>query len=127
MADKIDIILLGATGYTGRLCAAYMAKAIPNTVSWAIAGRNQKKLKDLQEELKGKGATCPSSLASPDPSSMLTTPGTVYALDLNSDTAIAELAQTARVIINTIGPYSATCGTAVIKACAENGTDYVDW
>ncbi|KAI8684239.1 Sacchrp-dh-NADP domain-containing protein [Fusarium keratoplasticum] len=109
MADKIDIVLLGATGYTGRLCAAYMTKAIPNTVSWAIAGRNQKKLKDLQEELKGKGATC-----------------TVYALDLNSDTAIAELAQTARVIINTIGPYSSTCGTAVIKACAENGTDYVD-
>ncbi|RSM12964.1 hypothetical protein CDV31_006065 [Fusarium ambrosium] len=58
---------------------------------------------------------------------MLITPGTVYALDLNSDTAIIQLAQTARVIINTIGPYSATCGTAVIKACAENGTDYVDW
>ncbi|KAJ4196837.1 hypothetical protein NW755_001609 [Fusarium falciforme] len=109
MAGKIDIVLLGATGYTGRLCAAYMTKAIPDTVSWAIAGRNQKKLEDLQKELKEKGATC-----------------TVYALDLNSDTAIAELAQTARVIINTIGPYSATCGTAVIKACAENGTDYVD-
>ncbi|KAH7274193.1 hypothetical protein MRS44_000910 [Fusarium solani] len=109
MAGKIDIVLLGATGYTGRLCAAYMTKAIPNTVSWAIAGRNQTKLEDLQKELKGEGATC-----------------TVYALDLNSDTAIAELAQTARVIINTIGPYSATCGTAVIKACAENGTDYVD-
>ncbi|KAM0427530.1 hypothetical protein ACHAPT_007490 [Fusarium lateritium] len=91
MSAKIDIVLLGATGYTGRLCAAYMTKAIPDTVSWAIAGR------------------------------------TVYALDLNSDTAIAELAQTARVIVNTIGPYSATCGTAVIKACAENGTDYVDW
>ncbi|RSM16605.1 hypothetical protein CEP52_000011 [Fusarium oligoseptatum] len=110
MADKIDIVLLGATGYTGRLCAAYMTKAIPDTVSWAIAGRNRGKLEDLQKELEEKGAKC-----------------AVYALDLNSDTAIAELAQTARVIINTIGPYSATCGTAVIKACAENGTDYVDW
>lgn len=127
MADKIDIILLGATGYTGRLCAAYMTKAIPDTVLWAIAGRNQKKLEDLQKELKEKRATCPSSLVLRNLASMLIVLGTVYALDLNSDTAIAELAQTARVIINTIGPYSATCGTAVIKACAENGTDYVDW
>jgi short subunit dehydrogenase-like uncharacterized protein len=58
MAGKIDIVLLGATGYTGRLCAAYMTKVIPNTVSWAIAGRNQTKLEDLQKELKGEGATC---------------------------------------------------------------------
>ncbi|KAF5006873.1 hypothetical protein FDECE_6770 [Fusarium decemcellulare] len=106
MDGKIDIVLLGATGFTGRLCAAYMAETIPESVSWAIAGRNQNKLENVQKELEAK---C-----------------TVYALDLNSDTAIAELARSARVIINTIGPYPSTCGSAVIKACAENGTDYVD-
>ncbi|KAF5595870.1 uncharacterized protein FSUBG_9029 [Fusarium subglutinans] len=50
----------------------------------------------------------------------------VYALDLASDEAISELVKTSRVIINTIGPYATTCGTSVIRACAENGTDYVD-
>ncbi|KAF4962704.1 hypothetical protein FSARC_9265 [Fusarium sarcochroum] len=109
MDDKIDVVLLGATGYTGRLCAAYMAQALPEDVSWAIAGRSQSKLQDLHKELKLEESKC-----------------TVYALDFNSDTAITELAQKARVIINTIGPYATTCGTAVIKACAENGTNYVD-
>lgn len=51
----------------------------------------------------------------------------MYALDLASDEAISELVKTSRVIVNTIGPYATTCGTAVIRACAENGTDYVDW
>jgi short subunit dehydrogenase-like uncharacterized protein len=51
----------------------------------------------------------------------------VYDVDLTSDAAISELASSTRVVINTIGPYAPTCGTSVIKACAENGTDYVDW
>ncbi|KAM0564242.1 hypothetical protein ACHAPJ_000452 [Fusarium lateritium] len=109
MDGKIDIVLLGATGYTGRLCAAYMAQALPEDVSWAIAGRSESKLQDLHKELKLEESKC-----------------NVCALDFNSDTAITELVQKARVIINTIGPYATTCGTAVIKACAENGTDYVD-
>lgn len=53
--------------------------------------------------------------------------GTIYALALASETAISELVKTTRVVINTIGPYATTCGTEVIKACASNGTDYVDW
>ena len=54
-------------------------------------------------------------------------PGAVYALDLTSDEEIATLAKATRVVINVIGPYATSCGPAVIKACAENGTDYVDW
>ncbi|KAJ9428852.1 Saccharopine dehydrogenase-domain-containing protein [Fusarium oxysporum] len=105
----IDIVLLGATGYTGRLCASYMAQVLPGNVSWAIAGRNKSKLQVLHRELQLEEPKC-----------------TVYALDLASDEAISELVKTSRVVINTIGPYATTCGTAVIRACAENGTDYVD-
>lgn len=105
----IDIVLLGATGYTGRLCASYMAQVVPGNVSWAIAGRNKSKLQVLHRELQLEEPKC-----------------TVYALDLASDEAISELVKTSRVVINTIGPYATTCGTAVIRACAENGTDYVD-
>ncbi|KAM0265078.1 hypothetical protein ACHAPA_007938 [Fusarium lateritium] len=110
MDRKIDIVLLGATGYTGRLCAAYMSHALPENTTWAIAGRNESKLQELHKNLHLEKPKC-----------------TVYALDLTSDAAISQLAKSARVIINTIGPYASTCGTAVIKACAENGTDYVDW
>ncbi|KAF5616656.1 hypothetical protein F52700_12951 [Fusarium sp. NRRL 52700] len=106
----IDIVLLGATGYTGRLCASYMAQVLPGNVSWALAGRNKRKLQVLHKELQLEEPKC-----------------SVYVLDLTSHEAISELVKTSRVIVNTIGHYAITCGTAVIKACTENGTDYVDW
>ncbi|QPC75071.1 hypothetical protein HYE68_005823 [Fusarium pseudograminearum] len=107
--DKFDIVLLGATGYTGRLCAAYMAQVLPETTSWAIAGRSKSKLEHLYKDLDLQQTTC-----------------TVYTLDLASEIAINELVTKTRVVINTIGPYATTCGASVIKACASNGTDYVD-
>ncbi|KPM43858.1 hypothetical protein AK830_g2676 [Neonectria ditissima] len=110
MEPQTDIVLLGATGYTGRLCAAYMAKALPAGTTWVLAGRSEAKLKAVAEELEyGDAGKCG-----------------VYALDLTSDVAIAELARSARVVVNVIGPYASSCGSAVIKACAENGTDYID-
>ncbi|VTO81755.1 unnamed protein product [Fusarium graminearum] len=107
--DTFDIVLLGATGYTGRLCAAYMAQVLPETTSWAIAGRNRSKLEQLYNDLELQLTTC-----------------TVYTLDLTSETAINELVKKTCVVINTIGPYATTYGTSVIKACASNGIDYVD-
>ncbi|KAH6898654.1 Saccharopine dehydrogenase-domain-containing protein [Thelonectria olida] len=109
MEQKSDIVLLGATGHTGRLCAEYMAKTLPGDVTWALAGRSKTKLDALRKELPPSESKC-----------------FTYALDLTSDAAIAELAQSTHVVINVIGPYSTTCGSAVVKACAENGTDYVD-
>ncbi|KAG8674646.1 hypothetical protein FPOAC1_000617 [Fusarium poae] len=107
--EKFDIVLLGATGYTGRLCAAYMAQVLPETTSWAIAGRSRVKLAQLYEDLELQRKTC-----------------TIYTLDLTSETSITELVKKTRVVINTIGPYATTCGSSVIKACASNGIDYVD-
>lgn len=54
----IDIVLLGATGYTGRLCASYMAQVLPGNVSWAIAGRNKSKLQVLHRELQLEEPKC---------------------------------------------------------------------
>jgi short subunit dehydrogenase-like uncharacterized protein len=62
----IDIILLGATGYTGRLCASYMAQVLPENISWAIAGRNKSKLQLLHKELgleEPKCLLCPLVLS----------------------------------------------------------------
>jgi hypothetical protein len=60
--EKFDIVLLGATGYTGRLCAAYMAQVLPETTSWAIAGRSRVKLAQLYEDLELQRKTCMSFL-----------------------------------------------------------------
>ncbi|XEU98074.1 hypothetical protein FSHL1_003361 [Fusarium sambucinum] len=107
--EKFNIVLLGATGYTGRLCAAYMARVLPEAIPWAIAGRSKVKLEQLYKDLELQQKPC-----------------TIYTLDLTSETAIIELVKKTSIVINTIGPYATTCGTSVIKACAGNGTDYVD-
>lgn len=54
----IDIVLLGATGYTGRLCTSYMAQVLPGNVSWAIAGRSKSKLQALHRELQLEEPKC---------------------------------------------------------------------
>ncbi|RGP70606.1 hypothetical protein FSPOR_3907 [Fusarium sporotrichioides] len=125
--EKFDIVLLGATGFTGRLCAAYMAQVLPETISWAIAGRSKTKLEELYKRIELKRTTCIYLLEVNlqyrlDNLNI----GTVYTLDLTSEKAITELVKETRVVINTIGPYATTCGTSVIEACARNGTDYVD-
>jgi short subunit dehydrogenase-like uncharacterized protein len=58
--EKSDIVLLGATGYTGRLCAAYMAQVLPETTSWAIAGRSKSKLEELYKDLNLNRTKCRS-------------------------------------------------------------------
>jgi short subunit dehydrogenase-like uncharacterized protein len=51
-----DIVLLGATGYTGALTAKHIAEHLPTNLRWVIAGRSQSKLESLLEELKGINA-----------------------------------------------------------------------
>jgi len=49
---QYDIILLGATGYTGKLVSEYISKALPTNLAWAIAGRSQQKLQDIATDLR---------------------------------------------------------------------------
>ena len=63
MDRKFDIVLLGATGFTGKLGAEYMTKNLPKGTRWAIAGRSSSKLGELSEALKiadvgGKSFLC---------------------------------------------------------------------
>ena len=53
MMDKrqYDIVLLGATGFTGKLCAEHIATHLPVNLNWAVAGRSSKKLESLVDEL----------------------------------------------------------------------------
>ena len=47
-----DLVVLGATGYTGKLCAEYISTSLPTNLKWAIAGRSEKKLLAIKDELE---------------------------------------------------------------------------
>jgi short subunit dehydrogenase-like uncharacterized protein len=107
---ELDIVLLGATGYTGKWTAEYITTNSPTNIKWAIAGRSEAKLQALNDELKKLNST----RAVP---SIITT--NLTAPELTS------LAKKTRVIINTVGPFH-QYSTPVVQACAETGTHYVD-
>jgi len=104
---KYDLILFGATGFTGKLCVEYLSNKYGDTdLKWAIAGRSKGKLEPLKEK-EGKGK--------PD----------IVVADSTDIPAIKAMVAQTRVIITTAGPF-ARYGTPVVEACAELGTDYCD-
>lgn len=100
-----DVVVLGATGYTGELTAAYLAEHAPEGLRWAIAGRNQAKLDAVLERL---GVDVPTIVA-----------------DSSDDASLHALAASTRVVVTTVGPYLLH-GEPLVAACAAEGTDYVD-
>ena len=108
MADKL-IVVYGATGYTGRLVAAYLNAeyGVGGDVNWAMAGRSLDKLAQVRDEL---GITASVALIQADASD----PQSVQAM-----------VSQAAVIISTVGPYQ-LYGSDLVAACVQQGTDYVD-
>ena len=111
-ADRpFDIVLYGATGFTGGLVADYLLRNMPEGGSWAVAGRNRTKLDAVVARLAAERPEVPA-------------PGVVVA-DTEDAASLAEMARSTRVIITTVGPYL-EYGEPLVAACAEAGTDYVD-
>lgn len=106
--QKVDILVYGATGFTGQLVSAYLSK-VPR-VSWGVAGRDWNKLTQLTEAMMDK--------LNPPQETMR-----VSAADSDEDADM--LAATARVVLSTAGPFS-LYSDRVVKACAQRGTAYVD-
>lgn len=111
---EFEVVVWGASGFTGRLVAEYLLEkyGASNGLRWAIGGRNPEKLETVKRELAG------------------TTGRDVDALPLvigNSDDAdsLADLARRTRVVCTTVGPY-AKYGSRLVEACARTGTDYCD-
>jgi short subunit dehydrogenase-like uncharacterized protein len=112
-ARKYDIVLWGATGFTGQLVGEYLAKkyGASGEVRWALAGRNREKLEKVRAELAAidaKAAQLPILLG-----------------DATDRASLAGVVNDARVVITTVGPY-AIHGKEMVAACVEAGTDYVD-
>ena len=104
-----DIVLFGATGFTGGLTAGYLAAHAPAGLRWAIAGRNADKLEAVRQRLSGPAAADVQVLVA----------------DSTDPAALADVARQARVVATTIGPYLQH-GGPLVAACAEAGTDYLD-
>jgi short subunit dehydrogenase-like uncharacterized protein len=110
-ARQYDLALFGASGFTGGLTAEYLAANGPATMRWALVGRNRAKLEAVAQRLAASAPTAPA-------------PELVIA-DAADPAALASLAESARVVATTVGPY-ALYGGPLVAACAAAGTDYVD-
>ncbi len=106
-----DIVVFGATGFTGELTAAYLAEHAPEGLKWALAGRSQEKLEAVR-----------SRLARIDPA-LSDLP--LLSADSSDDASLRAVAASARVVVTTVGPYLEH-GEPLVAACAAAGTDYLD-
>ncbi|MHB1568115.1 MAG: saccharopine dehydrogenase family protein [Solirubrobacteraceae bacterium] len=105
-----DVVLLGATGYTGSLTAEHLARNAGGA-RWAIAGRARSRLEALRERLT---AVDPAAAQLP-----------LLVADVDDPPSLRRVAQSTKVLATTVGPYLLH-GEPVVAACAAAGTHYVD-
>lgn len=103
-----DIVLLGATGFVGRLTAAHLASSAGRKVRVGLAGRSAERLRRLTDDLGPAAATWPR-----------------LTVDVTDESAVAELVRRTSVLVSTVGPY-VRHGLPLVQACAQVGTHYAD-
>jgi short subunit dehydrogenase-like uncharacterized protein len=104
-AREFDIIVYGATGYTGRLVAEYLKDKMG--LKWAMAGRSQTKLEEVRD-LIGASKNTPLVVA-----------------DADDPSTLEAMAKRTKVVLTTVGPYQ-LYGEPLVAACVDAGTDYTD-
>lgn len=103
-----DIVVFGASGYTGRLVAEYLAKEYSgDDLSWAMAGRSLDKLATVRTEMG------------------ISEDVALLEVDVADADSVQQMVTACKVVITTVGPYQ-LYGDELVKQCAEHGTDYVD-
>ncbi len=108
-ADRpYDVVVLGATGFAGKLTADYLARNAPADTRWALAGRNPDKLAAVRDSLASTRTTVD-----------------VLTADVTDEASLRRVAEQTRVLATTVGPY-VHYGDGVVAACAASGTDYLD-
>ena len=108
---KYDLVLFGATGFTGGLTAEYLAQHAPAATRWALAGRSRAKLEAVRTRLAALNPACAGL-------------GLIEA-DVGDAEALRQLAQSTKVVLTTVGPYILH-GEPLVAACAAAGTHYAD-
>ena len=95
-----DLVLLGATGFTGQLVAQHLAGRVGD-LRWAIAGRDRQRLEDVAAAVAAVAGTAPPA---------------IEVVDVGDLVGLVDLAGRTRVLATTVGPY-ATLGELVVQAC----------
>ena len=96
------LVVFGATGFTGTLTAEYLADHAPADLSWAIAGRNESKLRELQGRLASR----------PSP------PARIIIAHTDDEASIRAMVRSTHVLATTVGPFD-RYGEPVVRACVE--------
>jgi short subunit dehydrogenase-like uncharacterized protein len=103
-----DVVVYGATGFVGKLTAAYLAGHAPEDARIALAGRSLERLEEVRHRLGGR-----------------TVDWSLLVADSSDRAALDDIAGSARAVATTVGPY-AKYGMPLVGACAEAGTHYAD-
>lgn len=109
-AKELDIVLYGATGFTGSMSAAYLAKDHRDKPRWAIGGRHREDLEKLQAELSKLGSNPPE----------------IIVATLDDPDSVRAMVARAKVVMTYAGPYRKFGGDKLIEAAIESCTHYVD-
>ena len=106
---EFDMIVYGASGYTGRLVAEHLAgrHGVGGEVKWAMAGRSADKLAQVRDEIRAPRDT------------------PLVVADASDPASVREMVRRAKAVVTTVGPYQ-LYGSDLVAACAEAGTDYLD-
>ncbi|KAK4137136.1 hypothetical protein BT67DRAFT_372195 [Trichocladium antarcticum] len=107
---QYDLVVFGASGYTGKYTAQYITTHLPTDLKWAVAGRSQAKLEQVVALCRG---------LNPDREQP-----SIEICNL-TDEDLAKLAQKTFLMITTVGPYG-KLGEHAFSACAHHGTHYLD-
>jgi len=109
--SRYDVVVWGATGFTGRLVAEYLAEHRPDNLRWALGGRSEQKLREVRTGL----AALDSRLADLP----------ILVGDSHDRAALDAIVTQTRVMCTTVGPY-ARYGSELVAACVEAGIGYCD-
>jgi short subunit dehydrogenase-like uncharacterized protein len=106
---EFDIVVYGASGFTGRLVAEYLASRSgePHDLKWAMAGRSLDKLAAVRDEISAPKDT------------------PLIAADAADPASLEAMLKRTKAVLTTVGPYQ-LYGTDLVAACVASGTDYLD-
>ena len=107
MAKDFDIVVHGATGFTGRLVIEHLLARAPTGLRWAMGGRSLDKLATVRDDVGAPAGT------------------PLVVTDSADASSLAALMARTRLVLSTVGPYQ-LYGSPLVQACAQHGVDYVD-
>eukprot|EP01023_Acetabularia_acetabulum_P003910 TRINITY_DN1162_c0_g1_i4.p1 TRINITY_DN1162_c0_g1~~TRINITY_DN1162_c0_g1_i4.p1 ORF type:complete len:420 (-),score=76.07 TRINITY_DN1162_c0_g1_i4:476-1735(-) len=106
-----QVVVWGATGFTGKLVCRHIAENYQGSISWAMAGRDETKLKKVKESISEVNPECENV--------------PIITAQLSDPASLDSMISQTKVLITTVGPFIRT-GTPIVEACVRNQTHYCD-